>query len=278
MSVSRKPAPRASRPFVTAPYELQDRRMLPVLPTRFPCGGEGSECRIGIHHLRDRKTGIPWGSLAVGACWVHGTFYTLYPPGHVPYGREPWVPLGPDGSALEQGEGKEACPPSSDYFDSARDAAKGERWPVDNAPNPPDAVRSTQRRRLARAQGILGLDEDLPLGPEAVAEVTHLPQGELLEIRDRLAGAHDLVSLGREVRDLLAGVARLAGRALMDRLAVLGHLAGLWGHPYRWRPSASSLLEIGRPFWREGPLGTTTDLPPPGVTVGFNDFSVSPPV
>jgi len=131
---------------------------------------------------------------------------------------------------------------------------------------------------LARAEGILGLDEDLSLGPEAVAEVTHLPQGELFEIRDRLARTRDLVCRGREVRDLVAGVARLAGRALMDRLAVLGHLAGLWGHPYRWRPSASALLELGRPFWREGPLGTTAGCAPPEAAGGFNDFGSGPPV
>jgi len=228
--------------------------------------------------LRQRKTGIPWGFLAFVTCSVHGTSYTLYPPGHVPYGRTPWVPLGPDGSALEQGEGEEACPPSSGYFAAAQDAAAGERWPVDTSPNPPDAVRSTQRRRLARAEGILGLDEDLPLGPEAVAEVTHLPQGELLHVVKRLAHTRDLVHRGREVHGLIVRLVRLAGRALMDRLAVLGHLAGLWGHPYRWRPSASALLELGRPFWREGPLGTRARCAPPGAAGGFNDFGPGPPV
>ena len=278
MSLSRRRAPRASRPFVTAPYELVGGCMWPVLPTRGPCGCQGSECCIKIHHLRERKTGIPWGYLAFVTCSVHGKSCTLYPPGHVPYGRTSFVRLGPDGSALEQGEGEEACPPSSGYFDAAEDAAAGERWAVDTSPNPPDAVRSTQRRRLARAEGILGLDEHLPLGPEAVAEVTHLPQGELLEVVKRLALTRDLVARGREVRDLVAGVARLAGRALMDRLAVLGHLAGLWGHPYRWRPSASALLELGRPFWREGPFGTTAGCAPPGAGENFNNFGPGPPV
>jgi hypothetical protein len=252
--------------------------MRAVIPDRGPCWRVGSSCQIKILHCRGRKTGIPWGSVAVAACKVHGgPALTLYPPGCVPYGREPWVELGPDGSALEQGEGEEACPTSSGYFDAVKDAADGKRWPVDSAPRPPDAVRTTQRRRMARAAAILGLEGDLPPEAEAVADVTHLPAGDLLGALHRLARARDLVRRGREIWNLFTQVTGLAGRVLMDRLAVLGHLAGLWGPVYRWRPHASALLELGRPFWREAALGMSRATSAPIAVGSTHDFGTGPP-
>ncbi len=229
--------------------------MQAVVPTQGPCWCVGSSCQIEILYCRIRKTGIPWGSVAVACCKAHGVSFTLYPPGCVPYGRESWVELGPDGNALEQGEGEEACLASSGYFAAVQDAADGKRWPVDSAPTPPDAVRTTQRRRLARAAAILGLEEDLEPEAEAVAEVTHLPAGDLLGVLDRLARTCDLVGRGREIWNVFAEVTGAAGHALMDRLAVLGHLAGLWG-----QPSARAASSV--------PLPATTT--PSGVTtIGF---------
>ena len=252
--------------------------MRAVVPTRCSCWRVGSSCQIKIPYYRIRKTGIPWGSVAVAACKAHGgPAFTLYPPGCVPYGREPWAELGPDGSALEQGEGEEACPSSSGYFDAAKDAAEEKRWPVDSAPTPPDAVRTTQRRRMARAGVILGLEADLPPKAEAVADVTHLPAGDLLGSLNRLARARDLVSRGREIWSVFAEVTGLAGRTLMDRLAVLGHLAGLWGHPYRYRPGSSTLRELGRPFWRESVPRTATSPATPMASGGSYDFGTGPP-
>ena len=277
MSVSRRPAPRASRPFVTTPYKVVDGQLRPVLPARGPCWSEAAPCRTRIQHLRRRKTGIPWGFVAVAICVTHGLSFTLYPPGHVPYGREPWVALGPDGSDLDSGTGANKGPTSSGYFGAANDAADGSRWPVDSAPSPPDAVRTTQRRRVAKAAALLGLEGDLSLGPETVADVTGLPAGELLEALGRLAITRDLVRRGREIRDVLAHVAGRAGRALMDRFAVLGHLVGEWGPPYRWRPRFFALLELGRPFWRQGPHGMSALYPTLPAAEPVYDFGPGHP-
>lgn len=248
-----------------------------MVPACCPHADDGPPCRVRIHHDRRRKTGIPWGSVAVAICRAHGLVFTLYPPGCVPYGREPYVELGPDGSALERDPGDLRSAASSGYFVAAHDAAEGVLWPVDSAPTPPDAVRSTQRRRMSRAATLLGLKEGLPPDPAVVASVTGLPAGALLELASDLALIGDLRRRGRQVRDVLMQLARCSGRALMDRLAVLGHLAGRWGHPYRWRSAIASLIELGRPFWRPLQPGT---LLRSGVSTGgesLHDFDHSRP-
>ena len=210
-------------------------------------------------------------------CRLHELVFTLYPPGCVPYGREPYVELGPDGSALERDPGDSRSAVSSGYFVAAHDAAEGVLWPVASAPTPPDAVRSTQRRRVSRASRLLGLELGASPDPAVVADVTGLPTGDLLELASNLAVVGDLRRRGRQVRDVLMQLARCSGRALMDRLAVLGHLAGRWGHPYRWRSRIASLIELGRPFWRPGTPGT---LLRSGVSTGgesIHDFDHSRP-
>ena len=50
--------------------------------------GAGGACRIQGAGWRFRKTG-PCHPLRKVRCCVHGVAFTLYPVGHVPYGREP---------------------------------------------------------------------------------------------------------------------------------------------------------------------------------------------
>ena len=63
----------------------------------------------------------------------------------------------------------------------------------------------------------------------------------------------------------------------MDRLAVLGHLAGLWGPTYRWWPGSKTLRELGRPFWREAVPGTEGFPAPPMAKGSCYDFGTGPP-
>ena len=72
-----------SRPFVSAPNWRRtacgDRwRSVSECPY-----GEG--CRITQHDHRSRRTG-PGHPLAVKRCHVHEHYFTVYPPGQVPYG------------------------------------------------------------------------------------------------------------------------------------------------------------------------------------------------
>lgn len=77
------------RPFVSAPYVEEDGRWRPVAVKECPYG-EG--CRITGHGFRHRKSG-PGHPLAVKRCQVHERYFTVYPPGHVPYGRQRISPV-----------------------------------------------------------------------------------------------------------------------------------------------------------------------------------------
>lgn len=59
--------------------------------------GEG--CRVRHHDVRERQTG-PQIGLAVCRCEVHERYFTVYPPGHVPYGRQRLAPLSVGGQAM----------------------------------------------------------------------------------------------------------------------------------------------------------------------------------
>jgi hypothetical protein len=273
VGVSPQAAPRARRPFVSTPHHTAHGRVEAVVPKSGPCGDDGdggAPCRIGRHHQRRRKTGPAWGFVEVAYCAEHELAFTLYPPGHVPYGRVPWVDLAPDGSEVQRkavaapGPAPPPVPPSSSpsLFTAAADAAAGERWQRDTAPDPPDAVLSTQRRRVTRAAGVFGLVAGLPPGAQSVAAVTQVPAGQLAEAAGGLTAERGLCVWGREVTRVLAEIAARAGRVLMDRLAVLGHLAGLWGRPYRFLPRNGRLFALGRAFWTGAAPGMRGQAPP----------------
>lgn len=252
MGVSAGGRPSARPAFVATSYQASERGLTPDLPSRGPCWIEASPCAIGVHHLRRRSSGPPWGWVAVARCREHSKAFTVYPPGHVPYGRVPLVDLAPDGAAVRDGD-----PTEGTSFAAAVDAAAAEPrlWPVHSAPEPPGAVRSTQRRRVREGTRLLGLSGESP-GPEVAAAVSHLSCGVLVEARARLDGERSLSAWGRAVIRVVRDLIGRAGRALMDRLAVLGHLAGRWGRPYRWLPRPKRLLELGRPFWANDDPGT----------------------
>lgn len=175
-------------------------------------------------------------------CRAHELAFTVYPPGHVPYGRAPLVVLGPDGSELvPPRDGVE----SGALARAAADARNGELWPRDSGG---EGVRTTQRRHVRSAALLLGLASSAVIAPALAAAVLHLPEGQLVEIARRVAGSRSLSRLGSEVSAVLGLLARRGGRWLADRLAVLGHLAGWWGSPWRWVPRLHQLLALGQPF------------------------------
>lgn len=85
-------------PFVVAEYVEQEPGGVwrPVRVGECPFG-EG--CRVRSHAKRERKTG-PEIALAVCWCEVHERHFTVYPPGHVPYGRRRLAPLSVGGQAV----------------------------------------------------------------------------------------------------------------------------------------------------------------------------------
>lgn len=273
MGVSARPRPRTSPAFVTTPYCVKEAEFAAERPTRGPCWDDTEPCRVGLDHRRQRKTGPPWGWVAVMRCVVHGRAFTVYPPGHVPYGQVPLVPIAPDGGPAISTDDEAAV---ATLFDAARDAARDEPalWPREEAPG---ATRSTQARRLERSAEILGLIEGVGPGADVAAAVTHLPCGGLVETTRELAAASGLMARGRQVARTFRELVKRAGRAVMDRLAVLGHLTGCWGEPYRWDPNRGRLLALGKAFWAPLRAGTQGSQPSPPTGGSTHDPGVRKP-
>jgi hypothetical protein len=56
-------------------------------------------CVLVVHHVRDRKTG-PRIPVTVLQCQTHRRAFTLYPLGHIPYGRIAVAPVALDGELV----------------------------------------------------------------------------------------------------------------------------------------------------------------------------------
>ena len=76
--------------------------------------GDDVPCRIGVHHLRDRKTG-PAVPIAVLYCYTHGRAFTLYPLGPFPYGRAALAPVDSDDGPSRAANGEPAEPDALDW-------------------------------------------------------------------------------------------------------------------------------------------------------------------
>lgn len=238
---------------------------------------------MALDYCRARKTGPPWGWVGVMRCSVHGRAFTAYPPGQVPYGQVPAVRLAPDGGPLAevQDDGGEhllgaasdagVAEPRPAVVDEAGGtktfAAEGalpdddskpkaRLWPRSGEDGHGGPTRSTQSRRTERAAELLGLVEGRGPEPATVAGVTGLPCGALVEWRDRFSAARGLLARAQVVATACRELASEPSLGLMDRLAALGYLAGLWGRPYRWQPDRGRLAALRVSFWPRSTSGT----------------------
>lgn len=85
-----------ARAFVCAEYVEEEGRRRPIGVKECPVG-EG--CQIGPHSTRERKTGPDFG-LRIFKCSVHDRYFTVYPPGYVPYARQRIAPVTEGGAAI----------------------------------------------------------------------------------------------------------------------------------------------------------------------------------
>lgn len=205
-----------------------------MMPTACPTSDGSVACAVGLDHHRARKTG-PCTPVAVLACATHGRRFTLYPCGHLPYGRESVAPVGLDGKALSAASttshAEARCAPwQQTRFAAVLDAAAGKAWPRDG----PGSCWTTQLRRLEELAVLLGL-EPAPAAAvgEKLARLLDVPRLSLLDDTGRLARA-----VGFEARGLvLAATLERAstGRCLLERVLACGALTGLWRPAHLWR-------------------------------------------
>jgi hypothetical protein len=227
--------PQSVRPsipvFAIAPYEADATGHLQVvLPSHcvFAKPDEG-RCPLRIDHRRHRKTG-PCFPLAVVSCRRHPTQrYTLYPPGHVPYGRQALASVSPSGPLLLDAETRQVCWDGT-VFQAALDAADGVRWREDSPAHDPRR-RRTQGRHLELAERLLGVHRSLPDRTEE--QVVSRLQVAMLTVRDAAArGSTSWTERALAVLVVLAAL-RVDG-ALLGSLLSAGLAVGLWARPCRW--------------------------------------------
>jgi hypothetical protein len=229
--------PRARRNFIITPY-LPDATgtLRPLIPDR--CNDlrvdASTPCDLRAHHWRDRKTG-PRFALLIVECRTHGAAFTLYPPGQVPYGRCPIVPVDLEGRALrrvdEDGSSEPGLAWDSTIARAALDAARGEPWPRsgDDWTGAAGSWRTQGRYlgQLAEIFGLIAAREQPLVGPLGVSALGHR------EAAATYLGAKGYQARGRAVW-IIVDELQDARCDLLDLILAGGFAAGRWGQPRRW--------------------------------------------
>ncbi len=220
-----------------APYETGDfGQPKAAVPGRCPVGADGSECRVGVHSTRVRKTG-PCVPLVVARCHRHEIYFTVYPPGHVPYGRAAVLPLDLAGRRVD-GRNGASFATADTLWQATADAAADERWPETGGLR---GCRRTQGRRLELGADLLGLRATARTREQS-ASALRLPALVLHE-------AAATVRAQSSWRERASVVMQLLGRCLGPNrsaqwLLAAGEVAGLWGRPSRWDPGGARLVPL----------------------------------
>lgn len=238
---------RRASDFIITPYRVEGDRLVPDMPRRCLIGDDGDGCRLRADHWRPRKTG-PRFPLCVVRCMTHGRSFTLYPPGHVPYGRVAIVPVACDGQVLRDEEG-DALAWDVTIFRAAADATRGIAWPRTLAPGAAAlgvGTWRTQGRRITTAAEVLGVLAEAEKLQPAVAAILGVPT---LDVRDAAASfkAPAWRFYSSRGRALLLPRDSVAQDCLVERLLATGALVGLWGRAHHWDPTRALLRARGPP-------------------------------
>lgn len=181
---------------------------------------------------------------------AHRLSFTLYPLGHVPYGRVAVAPVTIDGEPLRDRDGDHGSFAwDITIFRAVSDAARTLAWPrvlaSDDAERGQESWR-TQRRRLVLAASLLGVcAEPLRMQPAVAAELG-IPT---LVVRDAARafatpGWRRYAARGRAIEPMLD---RVAPDCMLERLLTAGTLVQAWGPAYRWDVEHGVLRTRGPP-------------------------------
>jgi hypothetical protein len=193
-------------------------------------------CVLLVHHLRERKAG-PQIPLTVVQCRTHRRAFTLYPLGHIPYGRLAVAPVALDGQVLFSPESE----PEPAAGDRRAPAWRATQLGAAIAAIDDPTVKLTDRRwwatqapeRLAQSAALLGVHPGLPVADaDAIAFRLEIPRLVLRQAADDYAHARGRTARGQ----VLVGVLDQLGAdaCLLDRILAAGVCAGCWGTVTRW--------------------------------------------
>ena len=221
-----------------------------------------------VDHYRPRKTG-PRLPLAVVGCTVHGgSRYTLYPPGHIPYGRQAVVACSPSGSLLRERKTGRSWQPiwETTLFGAAIDAAGGRLWPSDS-PSEDDRRRRTQGRRLGWAGHLLGVHPEVSSRrQEHIASLLQVPTLTIRTAAQRWGSPW--VTRGEALLTVLRALPVDGG--LLDRMLRAGHASQYWDAPHRWDPARKIWSCSSRPE-RRVPVSNRGRGSPPTTSPGSQE-------
>jgi len=229
---------KAHRAFVVAPYRARpDGTLEPDIPTEGICAAQDRRpCKLNVDHRRERSTG-PCFALTVMRCRSHKRGFTLYPPGHVPYGRIAVAPVASDASPIRDEDGAERY--RGTLFEACLDAARRKPWHREH-----DGSTSrwwgTQLRRLTLAAQLLAVAPGVSSRRrEQAAEILCVDLLLLHEQARKMRKAQGYHHRGTAIRQVLDAMPYTS--FLPERLLECGHLGGLWGAPHRWLPDSAAL-------------------------------------
>ena len=246
--------------FAIAPYEPDETGVLQVvLPDRCVFAAATETCSPFVDHRRPRKTG-PGFPLAVVGCTRHPLGrYTLYPPGHLPYGRQAVVRCGPSGPLLLDTTTAQAMWQAT-LFDAATAVADGQRWPA-HSPADDERRRRTQGCRLDLAGKLLGVHPELKARTrERIATHLRVPTMTLRTAASQWATSW--MARGGAVCVVLLALA--VDVSLLDRILAAGAVTDLWPPFQRWDPVRRTWVRC-RSRRRERPVASAPQsrAPPP---------------
>lgn len=205
------------------------------LPARCPLGADGSPCRVLAHARRARKSG-PEHPVAVCRCHSHSVSFTVYPPGHVPYGRVAIAAADSEGR-LVRGDAL-----GSTVFSAVLDASDGNGVVGEDAARESRVHRRTQGRRIDLCAAIVGLGGVLSEQVRGrIADALSVPLLTLRAMTQTYAASRSTRERAGAVLLVLKGM-DLARRRI--GLLVAGHYAGLWGRPSYWEPCSQMLRAL----------------------------------
>lgn len=200
------------RPFVMAQYVSYPNRKN-MFPSNIKCPHQKEDkivnCLIVFKGYRERKTGH-LHPLAQFYCKIHNVYFTVYPIGHVPYGRAPlWD--------------KNAC---DSLFKAAFDASKSITWPLESTKELP--TFKTQKRHIKGAALLLKIDSSTELTAD-IAESLYseygIPYLTLKSVRSR-DGPDTYKKAGEQVQKIIS----LQSCFQLKKILALGKAARFFGN------------------------------------------------
>lgn len=181
-------------------------------------------------------------------CRTHHAHFTVYPPGHFPWGQQAIVQVPTDGSvprvvvAADQDDVPAVF--EDTLFEPAWEAAHERLWSSE-CDRAGETWRSVQVRKVDDTVRLVGVADTVnDAGRDAVhAELLGVATQLLRDARRSIAQEPGLISRARAVIRIVLTVLR-AGGPFVNRLTAAGYRARLWGRPFRWMSNTSRLLAL----------------------------------